>query len=761
MSHSTDFFRDEIRNGFYIPTAVKQAWAATLDVLSEIDRICDKYGIIYFADWGSLLGAVRHGGFIPWDDDLDICMKRADYERFREVADSELPAHYDIHDYERHENHRLFLARVVNNKKICFYPEYLNSHYNLPWLAGVDVFIKDNLYKDPVQEENRDKEILDILACVDGFLDGKVSKQIFIGRAEELASKYKVTFPRDASDREMGVFMYRLAESVMARVEENDSDTIGQIFPWILKSGSRSGELSKYYEKSIRLPFEDTTIPVPAYYNRVLSKRYSNYNKIRKVWSGHDYPFYEGQKKELMRLSGGEFPGFKFSQEMLVRPEIDRSGSLKTISLECVEGLEELYNDALSCISAGKTQELEEVFQNSQQLAADLGTLIENVLGETRECVKQVVKGLENYCEEIFTASGSSNLSGVRKALDEIGKSVKENIINRKEICFMTVGPKEWKAFETEYKNACLLPDTEVYVIPLPLMTKDVYGNITMSDEEIIATCNPDLYAGLLNTEHLTDFTSYDPALHCPERIFIQNPYDGENPYLTVPTLFYAVNLRRYTDELCFSFIGKTSEFEREDITDIYNLKNYVTVPGIIYSDRVYVQSENIKEQYVRALCEFAGDDTETVWQDKLKVCEDNFHSTGNLSGEDRKKRILFCTGANELSEKPDVLAAGLKEKLETLTAGMSGICMAVSIYPEDKDQWFGINRKLSEEVFSILDDAVKTHSLDIISFDIHGTDDVAKDFDAYYGSPSPFIPAFTTQGKPVMIADFSVMNEK
>ena len=51
MKHSIDFFKDEVRNGFYIPTAIKQGWAAELDVLAEIDRICQKHGIKYFADW--------------------------------------------------------------------------------------------------------------------------------------------------------------------------------------------------------------------------------------------------------------------------------------------------------------------------------------------------------------------------------------------------------------------------------------------------------------------------------------------------------------------------------------------------------------------------------------------------------------------------------------------------------------------------------------------------------------------------------------
>ena len=68
------YFEDEIRDGFYVPSMIKRAWATELDVLCEVDRICRKYDIKYYAEWGTLLGAVRHAGFIPWDDDLDIGM---------------------------------------------------------------------------------------------------------------------------------------------------------------------------------------------------------------------------------------------------------------------------------------------------------------------------------------------------------------------------------------------------------------------------------------------------------------------------------------------------------------------------------------------------------------------------------------------------------------------------------------------------------------------------------------------------------------
>ena len=274
---SMDFFRDEVRNGFFIPTAVKQAWAAQLQVLDVVEKICKKHNITYFADWGTILGTVRHGGYVPWDDDMDICMKREDYIRFKEVAKTELPEKFCIHDYEHKEDHWLFLSRVVNNEHICFTPEHMEEFHNFPYLASIDIFVLDYLYKDEQQEKQRCDEVKYIIAVADRIVAGGITQPVE-AHLTELEQKYHKKFNRKLDNRHMGIELYRLAEEQMARVSEEQSDRIVQIFPWGLL-GNR-GQDKRYYEKFVRLPFENTTMPVPADYHRILSARYHDYFKI-------------------------------------------------------------------------------------------------------------------------------------------------------------------------------------------------------------------------------------------------------------------------------------------------------------------------------------------------------------------------------------------------------------------------------------------------------------------------------------------------
>ncbi len=81
------FLNEETRNGFLVTRERKKLWAVLLDLLLQFDSVCKKHGLRYFLNSGSLLGAIRHKGFIPWDDDIDVEMPRDDYEKLMTLSD--------------------------------------------------------------------------------------------------------------------------------------------------------------------------------------------------------------------------------------------------------------------------------------------------------------------------------------------------------------------------------------------------------------------------------------------------------------------------------------------------------------------------------------------------------------------------------------------------------------------------------------------------------------------------------------------------
>ena len=241
--------------------------------------------------------------------------------------------------------------------------------------------------------------------------------------------------------------------------------------------------------------------------------------------------------------------------------------------------------------------------------------------------------------------------------------------------------------------------------------------------------------------------------MHAPDRVYIQNPYDEANPCLTVPPYFYASNVRKYADEVVYVPIAPTSEFSENDGCDMYNLSHYVTAPGVICADKVIVQSDNIKRLYVDALTSFAGKDTADVWEDKIVVAELENEKNATCIG---KKKLLVCIGANELVESKGrsvPLTEALNKKFKVLEDAADKIDVSIVFYPEDKDLWLEVDGNLAKEVFEI----IANTNINVISSRPQDADTIARDYDAYYGSPSPFVPAFSIAGKPVMIADFGL----
>jgi lipopolysaccharide cholinephosphotransferase len=117
-----------------------------LEILAEVDRICKKYNLTYFLDGGTLLGAVRHEGFIPWDDDIDVAMPRADYEQFLGICAFELSDDFYITTPKSKCYHYLF-AKIEKKNTLFLTSELLWNYKKLGYKRGiyVDIFPLDNI----------------------------------------------------------------------------------------------------------------------------------------------------------------------------------------------------------------------------------------------------------------------------------------------------------------------------------------------------------------------------------------------------------------------------------------------------------------------------------------------------------------------------------------------------------------------------------------------------------------------------------------
>ncbi|MCR5660250.1 MAG: LicD family protein [Bacteroidales bacterium] len=120
-------------------TTLRKMQLRMLDILVEIDKICRKHDIKYWIDSGTLLGAVRHGGFIPWDDDIDIAMPSEDLTRFKEIAPKELPENLFFQSRETDPGYRSSFCKV-RDRNSFFITKHEDFTRNYQKGLFVDIF---------------------------------------------------------------------------------------------------------------------------------------------------------------------------------------------------------------------------------------------------------------------------------------------------------------------------------------------------------------------------------------------------------------------------------------------------------------------------------------------------------------------------------------------------------------------------------------------------------------------------------------------
>lgn len=289
------YFEGEERDGFYIEPMMKRAWAAQIEVLLEVQKVCEKNGIQYFAEYGTMLGAVRHKGFIPWDDDLDICMRREDYMKFISVVERDLPKEFVVLNIHTEHTFTDLLTRVVNGRSIQLDEGHLEKYHGCPYVVGIDVFPVDYLPRKE-EEAKVQMKLLEIVLSTAQLCALEDADMDEIGRTtEQIAQLCNVVWDEKLP---MQYQLYHLAERLCAMYGKEDADNMGM--PVKILGGKNYIYSKEAYESAIMMPFETIQIPVPVGYDEILTAKYGEYMVpfIRKT--GHAYPFYKKQR-ELLR----------------------------------------------------------------------------------------------------------------------------------------------------------------------------------------------------------------------------------------------------------------------------------------------------------------------------------------------------------------------------------------------------------------------------------------------------------------------------
>lgn len=787
MRIPNSFLEPEVRDGFYIPSEIKQAWAATLEVLDEVDKICRKHAIPYFADFGTLLGAVRHGGFIPWDDDLDITMKRSDYEHFMKIAPSELPEGFEIVTYANQLDFRNFLGRVVGKKRMCFEEEHLRRFYGFPYITGVDIFVLDYVSADEEKEQARVKLAKYILAVADGIAEGRIRAEQAEPALQKIEQECKIKLRHRQDVQKLRVELYRQVERLFAIFSETESKELTRMMPDGLIGNTNRFMPKEYYDKQVWLPFENRLLPVPARYDEILRGRFGDYMKLMRDRGAHDYPYFEKQKRDLQAVLDFEMPGYRYSGISKHDSAAGREKSLKKLAVQKYEELVQqtkLIDSAYQKFVAvegqptmeGTANEQEEacrkLFAQSQQLAIELGSLIER--GKWKN--HPLIHLLEEYCEELYLLSevyAQEHLENLTQLLNKLWGGMQKEILTRKEAVFLPVKASDWEYLQSVWQTAMADESCDVYVIPIPYFYKEYDGALCDMQYEV---------EQFPENVKVIRYDEFDFELHYPDMIFIQNPYDEFDKTTSVHTFFYSANIRKYTEQLVYIPPFILEEFQKENYREYHNMQYYCTMPGVVNADKVMVQSENMKWLYVEKLTEFAGEETRGLWEEKifgigspkedittvdwqaqdgietdhaLRLPPEWYGFIERRDGE-RKKVVLYYTGLSSFMQYGKQMILKMRQVFQTFMKNREEIVILWRPHVLIETTLEQLDPTLYEEYKKLKQEYVEKK---IGILELSADDErVVRICDAYFGDTSPLAQKCRNMGKPIMLQDVEIV---
>ena len=233
-----------------------------LEILDKVDEFCKKNKITYYLAGGTLIGAVRHKGYIPWDDDIDILIKREEYDFF--IKNFDLSNDLKVVSIENCTDYYLPFAKVINNKTIL--KEEVNSKVNLG--VNIDIFPLDEINKDNFNNFYRNqKTLINLLTLKNISIKkrGILKDLIIIG-----AKIFLLPFPKK-------ILIKKINQNAQ-KYNGKNCNCLGELV--LLMYGNGNCWNKEYFDETILLPFENRKYSCPKEYDKILTNTYGDYMKL-------------------------------------------------------------------------------------------------------------------------------------------------------------------------------------------------------------------------------------------------------------------------------------------------------------------------------------------------------------------------------------------------------------------------------------------------------------------------------------------------
>ncbi len=271
------FLMDEVRSGYYVSSDIKRLWAVQLDLLGKFDEFCTIHSIRYYANGGTLLGAVRHHGFIPWDDDIDVMMLWEDYQVLLKEGPAFFTGKYFLQNYLTEKEGEPQLSKLRRSDTTgC--TKWERECVSVPYNKGIfiDIF---PIFNVPDEEDKRLRQIEEIGYYWKLYKGYEVNREKQLNNGvsrlekqyDEYEKLYLTRFPRISFPEIKEKYV-----EICAKAKERTS----LVAPLSFRANNpRTTWPRVWFDEIVYLPFEDTMIPCPKGFKGILDYQYGNWQE--------------------------------------------------------------------------------------------------------------------------------------------------------------------------------------------------------------------------------------------------------------------------------------------------------------------------------------------------------------------------------------------------------------------------------------------------------------------------------------------------